>query len=176
MLRAFARTPKTVVTNAASEMYKDGLPENSEIGTEISRSILFCSSISFSEKASIDEAFMDLTRPVRQILLERYPYLAHVPADALSGLDTPLPPPPQVSWSGLGTIVPIDPAQESKEADDIPSTWHDVALSIAAELMEKARQQISAKLGYTTSAVRFIPLLARCPADLLCRVLHEINF
>ncbi|KAJ7116403.1 DNA polymerase eta [Mycena epipterygia] len=117
------------------QMYKDGLPENTEV-----------------EKASIDEAFMDLTRPVRQILLERYPYLAHVPEDALSGLDTPLPPAPQVSWNGLGTIVPIDPAQESKEEDDIPSTWHDVALSIAAELMEKVRQQISVKLRYTTSA------------------------
>ncbi|KAJ7746651.1 hypothetical protein B0H16DRAFT_943492 [Mycena metata] len=115
------------------QMYKDGLPENAEI-----------------EKASIDEAFMDLTRPVRQILLERYPYLAQVPDDAPLGLDTALPPPPQVSWNGLGTLVPIDPSVE--EEVEIPSTWHDVALSIAAECMEKVRQQISAKLNYTTSA------------------------
>ncbi|KAJ7454776.1 hypothetical protein FB451DRAFT_1099682 [Mycena latifolia] len=117
------------------QLYMQGLPENTEI-----------------EKASIDEAFMDLTRPVRQILLERYPYLAHVPDDAPMGLDTPLPQPPQVSWNQLGTLVPIDPSQEPSEEVDTPSTWHDVALSVAAELMEKVRQDIKAKLGYTTSA------------------------
>ncbi|KAJ7678513.1 DNA polymerase eta [Mycena rosella] len=119
------------------QIYKQGLPENAEI-----------------EKASIDEAFMDLTRPVRQILLERYPYLAHVPDDAPLGLDTPLPPPPQVSWNHLGTLIPIDPSPEPNDSKeiDMPSTWHDVALSIAAELMEKVRQEINAKLGYTTSA------------------------
>ncbi|KAF7375181.1 DNA polymerase eta [Mycena sanguinolenta] len=100
------------------QMYKDGLPENAEI-----------------EKASIDEAFMDLTKPARQIILERFPWLAQVPDDAPLGLDTPLPPPPQVVWNGL-----------------VPSTWHDVALAIAAECMEKVRQQISSELGYTTSA------------------------
>ncbi|KAJ6577384.1 DNA polymerase eta [Mycena capillaripes] len=115
------------------QMYKDGLPENAEI-----------------EKASIDEAFMDLTRPVRQIILERYPYLAQVPEDAALGLDTPLPSPPQVSWNQLGAVIPIDPSVE--EEVEVPSTWHDVALSIAAELMEKVRQQISMELGYTTSA------------------------
>ncbi|KAJ7242798.1 hypothetical protein B0H12DRAFT_845524 [Mycena haematopus] len=115
------------------QMYKDGLPENAEI-----------------EKASIDEAFMDLTRPARQIMVERFPWLAQVPDDAPLGLDTPLPPPPQVVWNGLGEVVPIDPSVE--EEIDVPSTWHDVALSIAAECMEKVRQQISAELGYTTSA------------------------
>ncbi|KAJ7086108.1 hypothetical protein B0H15DRAFT_358014 [Mycena belliarum] len=118
------------------QLYKQGLPENAEV-----------------EKASIDEAFMDLTRPVRQILLDRYPHLARVPDDAPMGLDTPIPPPPQVSWNELGTLVPINPAQESDaDSDDIPSTWHDVALSIGAELMEKVRQEIKAKMGYTTSA------------------------
>jgi DNA polymerase eta len=102
------------------------------------------------EKASIDEAFMDLTRPVRQIILDRYPYLAQVPEDAPLGLDTPLPPHPPVSWE-FGVLVPIDPSVE--EEPEVPSTWHDVALSIGAECMEKVRQQISAKLGYTTSAV-----------------------
>ncbi|KAK7032854.1 DNA polymerase eta [Favolaschia claudopus] len=115
------------------QLYKEGLPETTEV-----------------EKASIDEAFMDLTRPTRQILLERYPYLAQVPDDAPLGLDTPLPPPPQVSWDGLGTVVPIDPS--ITEELESPSTWHDVALSIAAECMEKVRQHIKAILGYTTSA------------------------
>ncbi|KAJ7650686.1 DNA/RNA polymerase [Roridomyces roridus] len=117
------------------QLYKDGLPE----GTEI-------------EKASIDEAFMDLTKPIRQILLERYPYLSQVPDDAPMGLDTPLPPPPPVAWEHLGTLVPIDPSKDPSEEENVPSTWHDVALSIAAEAMEKARQKINAELGYTTSA------------------------
>ncbi|KAJ7510393.1 hypothetical protein B0H11DRAFT_2168718 [Mycena galericulata] len=117
------------------QMYKEGLPESTEV-----------------EKASIDEAFMDLTRPVRQILLDRYPYLAQVPDDAPLGLDTPLPPPPPISWEQIGTVVPIDPSKDPDEEVDAPSTWHDVALSIAAESMEKVRQQISTKLGYTTSA------------------------
>ena len=38
------------------------------------------------------------------------------------------------------------------ESDD-STTWHDVALSIAAELMLRIREEIRAKLGYTTSAV-----------------------
>lgn len=34
------------------------------------------------------------------------------------------------------------------------TTWHDVALSIGAELMGKIREEVRVKLGYTTSAVR----------------------
>ncbi|KAF8223117.1 DNA/RNA polymerase [Tricholoma matsutake] len=112
------------------------------------------------EKASIDEAFFDFTKPVREILLERHPYLAHVPQE---GLDTPLPPPPPMPWNGLGTVIPINPSGGKEDEDNIDTevhqdseyasmTWHDVALSIAAELMEKARQEVYTKLGYSTSA------------------------
>jgi DNA polymerase eta len=120
-----------------------------------------------SEKASIDEAFIDLTRPVRAQILGRYRHLATVPHDAPDGLDAELPPPPLISWDGLGTIVPIDPSlpepapgtstkvdhQVAGLKDDAPATWHDVALSIAAEMMGKVRVEISEQLGYTTSAV-----------------------
>ncbi|TFK91388.1 DNA/RNA polymerase [Polyporus arcularius HHB13444] len=133
------------------------------------------------EKASIDEAFIDFTRPVREEILKRYPYLATVPPDAPNGLDSPLPPPPPISWEGRGTIVPVHPVKgtdneggahppaqhegessmsdhegdeddHAVEEDDEQTTWHDVALSIAAELMMKIREDIRAKLGYTTSA------------------------
>ncbi|KAF5342111.1 hypothetical protein D9611_001599 [Ephemerocybe angulata] len=143
------------------------------------------------EKASIDEAFIDFTKPVRDILLERYPYLATVPADAPYGIDSPLPPPPPVDWEGKGTVVPVhppppppDPKPSSKEEDseregetepqspgaststtplptldtdlhgeeDDTTTWHDVALSIASELMFKARQEVLKQLNYSTSA------------------------
>jgi DNA polymerase eta len=108
---------------------------------------------------------------VRQIILERFPYLAQVPEDAPNGIDSPLPPPPPISWDGLGVVVPIVPPSEGSEGQsesrtkgngldeevrdgcDESTTWHDVALSIAAELMEKIRDEVRTKLGYTTSAV-----------------------
>ncbi|GLB40498.1 putative eta dna polymerase [Lyophyllum shimeji] len=124
-----------------------------------------------TEKASIDEAFFDFTKCVREIILERYPYLKQVPLDAPDGVDTRLPPPPPIAWDGLGHVIPVNPApagegnaegtpsnQEASastrtdEASDPPCTWHDVALSIGAELINKARQQVYEKLGYSTSA------------------------
>ncbi|RXW21746.1 hypothetical protein EST38_g4134 [Candolleomyces aberdarensis] len=139
------------------------------------------------EKASIDEAFIDFTKPVKAILIERYPYLATVPADAPLGIDSPLPPPPPVDWDGRGTVVPVYPStedddsgettetetgtetetagpsaqvssaseptmEEIHEGEDDATTWHDVALSIAAELMSKARDEVLTKLRYSTSA------------------------
>ncbi|EKM58471.1 uncharacterized protein PHACADRAFT_140428 [Phanerochaete carnosa HHB-10118-sp] len=137
-------------------MFKEGLP------------------IGEVEKASIDEAFIDFTRPVREEILSRYPYLAEVPPDAPFGKDTPLPPPPPISWDGLGTVIPVNPPREEKKdtndeegnedaihedadeegvhEDDASATWHDVALSIAAELMGKIRHDVYTKLGYSTSA------------------------
>ncbi|KAH8100816.1 DNA/RNA polymerase [Cristinia sonorae] len=132
------------------QMFKEGLPEG-----EI-------------ERASIDEAFIDFTRPVRDEILKRYPHLAQVPDNAPNGKDSPLPPPPtQILWNEKTTIVPISlpppdcaaegsgiaetkVVQETDEGE--PCTWHDVALSIAAELMAKIRDDIYSKLGYTTSA------------------------
>jgi DNA polymerase eta len=121
-----------------------------------------------AEKASIDEAFIDFTRAVRAELLARYPYLSHVPSDASNGLDTVLPPPPPIVWDNRGILIPINPPLENSgptddtrpdvdveiDDDDIPRTWHDVALSIAAELMDKIRAEVRIQLGYTTSAVR----------------------
>lgn len=103
-------------------------------------------------------------------MLRRYPYLAEVPPDAPLGKDTPLPPPPPVAWDGLGTVIAIHPPLKQSEnadeddktnsegdkgiqEDDNSTTWHDVALSIAAEFMDKIRQDIYTKLGYSTSAV-----------------------
>ncbi|CDO76995.1 hypothetical protein BN946_scf184298.g22 [Trametes cinnabarina] len=149
------------------QMFKEGLPTG-----EI-------------EKASIDEAFIDFTRPVREEILKRYPYLGTVPPDAPNGIDSPLPPPPPISWDGKGTIVPIHSLTNPPKAQDSPAdgaeneasgarrgssltpgqddggvddsddstTWHDVALSIAAELMLRIREDIRDKLGYTTSAL-----------------------
>lgn len=88
-----------------------------------------------------------------------------MPLDAPNGIDTPLPPPPRVDWNGLGHVIPINPpsgenGQEvgvSQDADmeEAMITWHDVALSVAAELMGKARDIVNRELGYSTSAVGF---------------------
>lgn len=80
------------------------------------------------EKASIDEAYLDFTIPVRDLILERNPHLAFSPADSPLGLDTPLPGPPDIDWEPLGNVVPvlteedqatldaIDAGEDSKEA------------------------------------------------------------
>jgi DNA polymerase eta len=114
------------------------------------------------EKASIDEAFIDLTRPCRARLLDRYPYLATVPPNSPKGSDSPLPQPPQIRWDGPGSLVPVNdvPAMDgiadvhAASEDDVMMTWHDVVLSIAAEMMAIARTEVHSQLGYTTSAVR----------------------
>lgn len=176
-------------------MFKDGVP-TAEIGDSLSSSkTRQCTHWLHEEKASIDEAFLDFTRPVRDEILKRYPYLAEVPINAPKGKDTPLPPPPPISWKGLGTIVPVNPPPPplpkpeedtaphgntkstsdaaQQPADNVPdpapptdcedsagveedvslTTWHDVALSIAAELMGKIRHDIHTNLGYTMTAV-----------------------
>jgi DNA polymerase eta len=116
------------------------------------------------EKASIDEAFIDFTRPVKEKLLERYPHLAQAPADTPNGTDSPLPPPPPIHWDNLGTVVLPEGTDSAGEKSDFEAdggpTWHDVALSIAAELMRKIREDIHSKLGYTTSAVSAISSLS----------------
>ncbi|KXN91684.1 N-acetyltransferase eso1 [Leucoagaricus sp. SymC.cos] len=137
------------------------------------------------ERASIDEAFFDYTKAVKEILLQRYPYLVQVPKDAPDGIDTPLPPPPLIKWTdlGVGHLIPLNGPRWKEEiaeetnanqTEDNPSvktnggvdslggpesvseeqylaTWHDVALSIAAELMDQARAKVR-EMGYTTSA------------------------
>lgn len=110
----------------------------------------------------IDEAFIDFMRPVRAELLARYPCLGEVPPDAPNGLDTVLPPPPPISWEGRGILIPITPPplddqagpthgtgthMEAEEGDDnTRRMWHDVALSIAAEFMDKIRAEVCIQL------------------------------
>ncbi|KAF9648923.1 DNA/RNA polymerase [Thelephora ganbajun] len=128
-------------------MFKESLPAGVEL-----------------EKASIDECFIDFTRPVREELLRRYPHLAQAPP---TGTDTPLPPPSTpIIWNANTNLVPINPKDDvtdnpggpsastrgDSELEEPPITWHDVALSIAADMMERARDQVRTKLGYSTSA------------------------
>ena len=80
--------------------------------------LLIVLTISNIEKASIDEAFFDFTKLAKIKLLERFPYLASVPHDAPRGVDSPLPPPPPLSWEGLGTVIPVHPPAPSKAKEE----------------------------------------------------------
>ncbi|KPV75063.1 uncharacterized protein RHOBADRAFT_15469, partial [Rhodotorula graminis WP1] len=105
--------------------WDDPKPETHKISLDMyrkeSRKILavfseFCPVV---EKASIDESFLDLTLPVRQLLLERYPSLSALPAGAT--LDEPLPAPADlgitrdsVPWDDLCNLVPFAGQKQDK--------------------------------------------------------------
>lgn len=156
-----------------------------------------CPNPLLAEKASIDEAFIDLTLPVRKVLLERFPHLATVPSNAPLGLDTPLPPAPPLDWKAVdwgivprSTEVAAQVASASQEASasqgeqskapaPLPvdeevhgNGWGDMALWVGGQLMEQIRKAVEDQLGYTTSAVR-PRLLDACRA---CRSTHLIRF
>ena len=148
-------------------MFKESLPAGVELGQSKFHPVIFgvYSRFVFTEKASIDECFIDFTRPVREELLKRYPHLVQVPP---SGTDTPLPPPSTPIISNASTnFVPIGPKESDTDnsggpststhgdpdLEEPPTTWHDIALSIAAEMMQRARDHVRTKLGYSTSAV-----------------------
>ncbi|EIW67292.1 hypothetical protein TREMEDRAFT_12962, partial [Tremella mesenterica DSM 1558] len=111
------------------------------------------------EKASIDEAFLDLTTQVLERLLERFPYLSQVPPDAPEGLDSALPTAPPVNWQNSGNVFPIDgetdPALGIEEPDgsqEPEGKWEDWALCIGAEIMSELRAEVYKRLHYTCSA------------------------
>jgi DNA polymerase eta len=111
-----------------------------------------------TEKASIDEVFIDLSSPVRDRIIERYPHLKTVPENAPFGSNTPLPQPLIISWKDNvhGYLMSVDGVDESEsgldEGRDSPPTWHDVALSIGAEIVDDIRARVRDDLRYTTSA------------------------
>ncbi|KAM0750196.1 DNA/RNA polymerase [Meredithblackwellia eburnea MCA 4105] len=62
------------------------------------------------EKASIDESFLDLSIPVRDEILKRWPSLAKAPEGASGGLDSELPSPYsmgiRLDWKVVGNLIP----------------------------------------------------------------------
>lgn len=81
------------------------------------------------EKASIDECFFDLTLPVRDLLVKRYPHLGQVPPDAPLGLDTPLPKSGDIgiSWDGLGNLIPILRSEPLTRTSQVEQSGNTVA-------------------------------------------------
>jgi len=70
------------------------------------------------EKASIDEAFLDLTPMVIERLVAAHPYLATVPEDAPDGLDSTLPKAPPIDWTKAGNVFPINGEPVEKPTAD----------------------------------------------------------
>jgi DNA polymerase eta len=79
-------------------------------------------------------------------------------------MDTPLPPPPAISWALAGNVFPIrgeegekKPSQDwdgnDEEGAEGVGGWEDYALCCGAELMAKIREEVHKRLGYTCSAV-----------------------
>lgn len=111
-----------------------------------------------SEKASIDEAYIDLTVPVREVLLQKYPYLAAIPPSYPLGLDTPLPPPPDLRWDDKDwAIVPGESDESDSDTYHENASWADIALWEGGIIMNNLRDTVEKELGYTTSAVS-VPL------------------
>lgn len=116
---------------------------------------LFSESCPTIEKASIDEAFLDLSIPVRDSICSRFqlPKLQSLRSLNIS-LDDPVPLPPPESIEQLfkeakSNIIPI--VSHPSEHPTTP-TWTDIALLIGADLMAQCRQKVLDQLGYTCSA------------------------
>lgn len=130
-----------------------------------------------SEKASIDESYLDLTSNVKEKLLADYPVLAKVPEG--STLDSQLPSPASLGissldWASVGNVIPLNPPitpespgredgassstiaaplLEAQLAEEEPAlTWNDVSLWIGAGIVNECRRKVETSLGYTCSA------------------------
>ena len=132
--------------------------------------LLVGSLLTWTEKASIDEAFADLTPMAIERLIERHPYLNAVPQDAPEGLDSILPPAPPIDWSRAGNVFPItgdgdgtgdgdpdprsdDALSDAGEARREEASWEDWALCMGAEIMAEIRGEVWKRMHYTCSAV-----------------------
>lgn len=134
-----------------------------------------------TEKASIDEAYLDFSQPVRDLILARNPHLAAVPADAKFDLDTPLPSPPAIDWENLGNIVPVLSEQEQQAAQaeqkkeveaadgDEESDSDQAATSPAppasSQIIEQPKDHLNAWSDYALSIAA--ELMQKCRKDVL---------
>lgn len=128
-----------------------------------------------AEKASIDECFFDLTLPIRDLLIERYPYLGQVPPDAAFGMDTPLPKPScvDISWSDLGNLIPIlrseqlasaPPAEVSDPADTVaqdPAEIEEAEVGLPENVQAEPAEASHEMTWADVVSLSFVPLTLR---------------
>ncbi|CAJ0858829.1 14634_t:CDS:10 [Entrophospora sp. SA101] len=93
------------------------------------------------QRASVDEAYLDVTNIVNQRIVERYPNLL-LPENLEDGEQVP----PILDWNGLGSGL------DQFSYNDESKGWDDMQLYIAAEISKEVRETIFNELGYTSSA------------------------
>ncbi|KAH7417953.1 hypothetical protein BKA64DRAFT_612755 [Cadophora sp. MPI-SDFR-AT-0126] len=97
------------------------------------------------EKASVDEVFLDLSKQVHAILLERYPQLA-----LENDQESLLPLPPQDIVLDWETDHLVDFPADTLNPHHFD--WDDVVLNIGAQITRNLRKEIFDSLQYTCSA------------------------
>ncbi|KAG9284815.1 hypothetical protein G9A89_003738 [Geosiphon pyriformis] len=110
------------------------------------------------QRASVDEAYMDVTDFVNERLVKRF----HELNESSQA--------PEIDWNGLG-IIWSNTRNEDVDADKEKNTWNDWQLAIAAELASEIRETVLMELGYTCSAgIAHNKTLAK-----LCSALNKPN-
>lgn len=106
-----------------------------------------------TERASIDESFLDLSRDIHDQLLLRYPVLRGAPPDGDYAALLPAPPKGVVlNWSESHLVTNVGEDEETREMLMEEVDWDDVAMAIGAEITRGLRDEVFTQLGYTCSA------------------------
>lgn len=88
------------------------------------------------QKASVDEAYMDVTDEVEVLLEQRFPDWQHCSVKQVTH---------HLSWATLGVVI-----EDQNSSQEV--TWDDVRMMLAAEKALDIRQAVFNELGYTVSA------------------------
>lgn len=132
------------------------------------------------EKASIDEMYCDLTLAVRQLILQRYPELARPPADSPAGLDTPLPPPPEIDWTDLGNRLPTSlPDEAPQESPTSAQSGADGASSTSSKApvqgLDSAANGGNAGERIREPAASWTDFALACGAEIILKVRQQVR-
>jgi DNA polymerase eta len=102
-----------------------------------------------TEKASIDEFFLDLSKDVHDQLLLQYQALqiAGNPNENL-----PLPDVEVLNWNASHLVANERADDEMAEISAEDVDWDDVAMAIGAGIVKRLRDEVFKQLGYTCSA------------------------
>lgn len=168
-----SKCPNVIIAHAAVYKkgeshwaYVEGLPAINKHKVSLdpyrreSRKILRVIGKSFdlTEKASVDECYIDLGREIYKRLIDLFPQLSRGSRDnpENSYANLPLIPPTlplNLKWEG----EIINTEKEKSEDNDIVSPpviedWDDICFIIGSQILLEVRKDIFEELGYTTSA------------------------
>lgn len=102
-----------------------------------------------TEKASIDESFLDLSGDIYERLIKEYPQLREEDREWEEEY-LPMPPRTKLEWHGSHLVEKDKLPDEEEEEEDVD--WDDVVMSMAAQIVADARKKVFDRLGYTCSA------------------------